>query len=94
MSPTSIPSVEVFSATFPDPKKINLADHCAGKKVILIGLPGAFTPTWSTQQVPGYLEHQEALKQAGIEEVIIYCVNDPAVSKFSLEFYQCEPYSK
>merc|ERR1739844_8082 len=30
-------------------------------------------------QVPGYLEKQEALKEAGIEEVIVYCVNDPAV---------------
>jgi 2-Cys peroxiredoxin 5 len=29
--------------------------------------------------VPGYLESQEALKEAGIEEVIVYCVNDPAV---------------
>jgi peroxiredoxin len=45
MAPTSMPSVEIFSATFPDPKKINIADYCAGKKVILVGLPGAFTPT-------------------------------------------------
>lgn len=29
--------------------------------------------------MPGYLESQEALKEAGIEEVIVYCVNDPAV---------------
>ena len=62
-----MPSVEIFSATFPDPKRINIADYCAGKKVILVGLPGAFTPTWSTKQVPGYLEQQEALKAAGIE---------------------------
>ena len=83
MVPSSMPSVEIFSATFPDPKRINIADYCAGKKVILVGLPGAFTPTWSTKQVPGYLEQQEALKAAGIEEVIVYCVNDPAVSKCS-----------
>jgi hypothetical protein len=63
-------------------KKINIADHCAGKNVIVVGLPGAFTPTWSSTQVPGYLEKQEALKEAGVEEVIVYCVNDPAVSKF------------
>ena len=83
MVPSSMPSVEIFSATFPDPKRINIADYCAGKKVILVGLPGAFTPTWSTKQVPGYLEQQEALNAAGIEEVIVYCVNDPAVSKCS-----------
>lgn len=64
---------------FPDVKKINITDYCAGKNVIIVGLPGAFTPTWSTTQVPGYLKSQEALKGAGIEEVIVYCVNDPAV---------------
>ena len=66
---------------FPDVVKINIADYCAGKNVIIVGLPGAFTPTWSLKQVPGYLEKQEALKEAGVEEVIVYCVNDPAVSK-------------
>lgn len=30
-------------------------------------------------QVPGYLEHQDALKEAGIDEVLVYCVNDGAV---------------
>jgi peroxiredoxin len=29
--------------------------------------------------VPGYLEEQDALKEAGVDEVIVYCVNDPAV---------------
>ena len=32
MVPSSMPSVEIFSATFPDPKRINIADYCAGKK--------------------------------------------------------------
>lgn len=30
-------------------------------------------------QVPGYLENQDALKEAGVDEVIVMCVNDPAV---------------
>jgi peroxiredoxin len=36
--------VELFDAEFP-PTKVNLAQRVAGKKVILVGLPGAFTPT-------------------------------------------------
>ena len=82
MTLTTLPSVSVLQG-FPDPQSINLSDYCAGKNILLIGLPGAFTPTWSATQVPGYLEKQEELKAAGIEEVIVYCVNDPAVSKFS-----------
>jgi peroxiredoxin len=35
----------------------------------------------STRQVPGYLETQDAFKAAGIDEVMVYCVNDAAVMK-------------
>ncbi len=38
------PSVEVDKASWP-PTAFNLADRIAGKKVIICGLPGAFTPT-------------------------------------------------
>lgn len=77
-APSKLPSVNVMRG-FPDPDMINVAEYCAGKNVVIVGLPGAFTPTWSAQQVPGYLENQEALKEAGVEEVLVYCVNDPAV---------------
>lgn len=40
----SMPSVELFSG-FPDPKKVDIAEYSKGKKMIVIGLPGAFTPT-------------------------------------------------
>jgi 2-Cys peroxiredoxin 5 len=76
--PSKIPSGIELMQGFP-PDTINLSEHIAGKSVIIVGLPGAFTPTWSEQQVPGYLEKQEALKEAGIDEVLVYCVNDPAV---------------
>ena len=40
----SLPSVELFQG-FPDPQKVNLADYAKEKNVIVVGLPGAFTPT-------------------------------------------------
>jgi len=61
------------------PETISLDDRMANKKVLLIGLPGAFTPTWSTRQVPGYLAKEEELKKVGVDDVIIYSVNDAAV---------------
>jgi peroxiredoxin len=43
-APSKIPAVEVMQG-FPDVKKINIAEYCADKNVIIVGLPGAFTPT-------------------------------------------------
>jgi hypothetical protein len=43
-APSKIPSVEVMQG-FPDVKKINIAEYCSGKNVVVVGLPGAFTPT-------------------------------------------------
>jgi 2-Cys peroxiredoxin 5 len=73
----SIPDVSV-DKEFP-PDKINLTEYSKDKSLLIIGLPGAFTPTWSSQQVPAYLENQDALKEAGIDEVMVWCVNDGAV---------------
>jgi len=72
-----LPSVELHLG-FP-PKKHNLANFAEDKSILLVGLPGAFTPTWSTKQIPNYLEHQKALRKEGITSVIVYCVNDAAV---------------
>jgi len=75
---SKIPALDMLYDFDPD-AKLNLAEYTANKKVAVVGLPGAFTPTWSDRQIPGYLESQDALKEAGIEEVIVFCVNDPAV---------------
>ena len=51
----------------------------AGKKIVIFGLPGAFTPTCSAQHVPGYLEQFDAIKAKGIDEIWCVSVNDPFV---------------
>jgi len=61
------------------PENISLDERFANKNVLLIGLPGAFTPTWSSRQVPGYLANESELKNVGVDDVIIYSVNDAAV---------------
>ena len=54
---------------------------CRKKKIVFVGLPGAFTPTCSTKSIPGYLREQDALKAKGVDEVIVVAVNDGAVMK-------------
>jgi peroxiredoxin len=61
------------------PESVDLKERLAGKRSIVVGLPGAFTPTWSTRQIPGYLSNLDALKAMGIDEVLVYSGNDGAV---------------
>ena len=51
------------------------------KKVVIFGLPGAFTPTCSTQHLPGYEELYDEIKKCGIDEVYCISVNDEFVMK-------------
>ncbi len=55
------------------------ADYFAGKRVILFSLPGAFTPTCSTYQLPGFEKNADAFKELGIDEIYCMSVNDSFV---------------
>ena len=51
-------------------------DFFKGKRVVLFSLPGAFTPTCSSQQLPGFENSFENFKKLGIDEVYCCSVND------------------
>jgi thioredoxin-dependent peroxiredoxin len=54
-------------------------DLFAGKRVVLFSLPGAFTPTCSTYQLPGFEENFEKFRALGIDEIYCISVNDAFV---------------
>ena len=58
---------------------INTTDIFKDKKVVIFGLPGAFTPTCSTKQVPGYEEMFSQFQEKGIGEIWCISVNDQFV---------------
>ena len=57
----------------------NTDDFFKGKRVILFSLPGAFTPTCSSQQLPGFESNFTKIKDFGIDEVYCCSVNDSYV---------------
>lgn len=56
-----------------------LSEILAGKKVIIFGLPGAFTPTCSKSHLPMYDTMYNEFKELGIDEIYCLSVNDPFV---------------
>ena len=72
--------IEVETAGCPlGPNTFNVADLVKGKKIVIFGLPGAYTPTCSAKHVPGYVRHHDALKAKGIDEIWCMSVNDAFV---------------
>ncbi|HEX7668395.1 MAG TPA: peroxiredoxin [Polyangiaceae bacterium] len=58
------------------PTPVPVLEALKGKRVVIFGLPGAYTPTCSSKHVPGYIEHLSQLKAKGINEVWCVSVND------------------
>lgn len=51
----------------------------AGKKIVVFSLPGAFTPTCSNEQCPGFEQHYQAFRDLGVDAVYCVAVNDAFV---------------
>jgi glutaredoxin/glutathione-dependent peroxiredoxin len=61
------------------PNAVDTAKASAGKTIALFALPGAFTLTCSAKHVPGYVQHYEEFKGAGVDEIWCVSVNDAFV---------------
>ena len=55
---------------------VTSSDIFKGKSIVVLALPGAFTPTCSSTHLPGYEAKYEALKAQGVDEVYCLSVND------------------
>ncbi len=76
-----IPTGEFISFNADGQLKLSTDQIFAGKKVVLIGVPGAFTPTCSMNHLPGFIENAEAINAKGVDTIACTSVNDPHVMK-------------
>ena len=74
-----LPDVEVFQLINEDPVKKKISEIIKNKKVVMFGLPGAYTSVCSTKHLPGYIKNVDQFKSKGIDQIICISVNDPFV---------------
>ena len=58
------------------PGGLSTDDLFAGKKVVLVSVPGAFTPTCSMNHLPGFVDQADALRAKGVDTIACMAVND------------------
>ena len=75
----NIPFVRLATMGAEGKEDLSTDDLFKGKKVVIFGLPGAFTPTCSAKHLPGFVEHADAIKARGIDTIACIAVNDAFV---------------
>ena len=74
-----IPDIEIFHLANGEPQTSKIGDILGKGKVVLFGLPGAFTSTCSKLHLPGYVANADKIKAKGIDNIFCLSVNDPFV---------------
>ena len=74
-----IPSVTLKQLTSEGVKEFTTDEIFRGKRVVLIAVPGAFTPACSQRHLPGYVDKAADMKAKGIDEIACVAVNDAFV---------------
>jgi peroxiredoxin len=72
----SLPEATFMTFTVDGPKPTTTDEVFKGKTVALFAVPGAFTPTCSARHLPGFHDHVEDFKAAGVDLIACVSVND------------------
>ncbi|GLO72848.1 peroxiredoxin [Phaeobacter inhibens] len=78
---SKIPSTPVQQLVDGEIKQINLADFSQDRAILLVAMPGAFTPTCADDHVPGYLRNADAFLAKGVDEIVVLATSDFFVVK-------------
>lgn len=74
-----LPDATVLTMGPDGPQSVQMADKFKGRKVVIFGLPGAYTGTCTTAHVPSFIRTKDAFADKGVDEIICVAVNDPFV---------------
>jgi alkyl hydroperoxide reductase 1 len=61
------------------PQSYDASKEFSGKKIVLVSVPGAFTPSCQAMHIPPYLQNEEKLASKGVDQVVVIASNDPFV---------------
>jgi len=76
-----VPAIMIRVVNADGPKLVSTTDYFAGKKIVLFGLPGAFTSTCSARHLPSFADNIKAFRDKGVDIIACISVNDAAVMK-------------
>ncbi|MEM6762480.1 MAG: peroxiredoxin [Pseudomonadota bacterium] len=72
----TLPSASFMTMTSGGPAPLTTEELTKGRKVVIFGVPGAFTPTCDRNHLPGFLAKYDEFKSKGVDEVAVVAVND------------------
>ena len=74
-----VPAATLFEPGEAGPEKLTTDALFNGRKVVLVGMPGAFTPTCHRNHLPGFIENHDAILAKGVDEIVVLSTNDTHV---------------
>ena len=86
----NIPDINVPIIKNGNSELVSLRDEFDNKKIVLFGIPGAFTPTCSEEHFPGYIKLYDKIISKGVNDIYCLSVNDKYVMKSWLISYSEE----
>ena len=82
-----IPSIKLPIIKNGNSSNLILSDITENKKIVIFGVPGAFTPTCSEKHLPGYINLYDQFRKMGVHDIYCLSVNDAFVMKAWLASY-------
>lgn len=73
---STMPNATFMEMTNEGPVEVSASNLFSGRKVVLFGVPGAFTPVCHKNHLPGFLDNINAFKDKGVDEIMVVAVND------------------